>query len=206
MARGYLGIGIQNLTPDLAKWFEVEEGKGILVTEVTEDSAAEKAGLKQDDIIVEYDGKPVEEVGSFRSRVASTAPGTKVDMAVVRKGKRIEKTAILGTLPGELERTAAGGRPGEAPGKLGITVQNLSDELAERFGYEEQSGVVVTAVEPGSPAAAAGIQAGVLIQEVNREPVHNLRDFGAAMRETGDSVLLRISDGRMSHYIVIDLE
>jgi serine protease Do len=205
--RGFLGVGIQNLTSDIAQWFDLPNGRGALVTEVTPDSPADRAGLKPDDVIVEFDGKPVEDVGSFRSRVATTAPGSKVDIDVLRKGNRLTKRVEIGTLDEDMQMARRGDEV-KTPSEIGITVQNLSDEIAERLGYEGQNGVVVSGVERGSAVEAAGIQPGVLIQEVNRKPVKNVQDFTKALKDSAGqrSTLLRLRDGEMSRYVAIELK
>ncbi len=203
--RGFLGVGIQNVTQDLADWFDLKDGKGVLISEVMEDSPAERAGIERDDIVVEFDGQPAEEVQSFRSRVASTTPGKRVPIVVIRGGKRVTKHVKIGTLDEETQRTAR--TPGGVKTDLGLSVQNLTDELAERFGYEGESGVIVSQVEPNSPAAAAGIETGMLIQEVNREAVRNTRDFEDALGNgERDAVLLLVSDGQFSRYVALKSE
>ncbi len=211
VTRGQLGVGIQPLTKELAESFGVDEGKGILIGQVMEGTGADKAGLKQGDIIVEYNGQPVGDLNSFRSRIASTAPGTDIQLVVLRDGKRIEKTVTIGTLDEEAMAAAApGGGPG-GPAKIekdiGVTVQNLTDDVAAELGYEGEQGVVVSAVEPGSPAEMAGMQSGNLIQEVNRTKVSNIDQFQEAMEKAGKkgTVLLLVSDGQYSRYVALRL-
>ncbi|MFO7974675.1 MAG: PDZ domain-containing protein, partial [Candidatus Hydrogenedentota bacterium] len=208
--RGQLGVVIQPLTQELAESFGVDEGRGILIGQVMEGTAADKADLKQGDIIVEYDGQPVGDLNSFRSRIASTAPGTKMDLLILRNGKEIEKTVTIGTLDEEEMAAAAPGGP-RGPAKIekdiGVTVQNLTDDVAAELGYEDEEGVVVTSVEPGSPAAFAGIEAGNLIQEVNRKKVKNIQQFEEALEKASgkEAVLLLISDGEYSRYAALRL-
>ena len=205
VTRGFLGIVIQDLTPELAKSFGLDDHQGILVAEVTEDSPAEKAGLRQGDVIVEFDGKAVEEVGAFRNRVSIKAPGTKEKITVLRDGKRQTLTVTIGKLPGSGLTTST---ESHTPEKLGLTVQALSPDLTERFGYQGEKGVLVTQVTPGSVAALAGIQPGMLIQEVNRKQIHSVNEFKQAIKESGNkkSVLLLIKDDKYSRYIVLKIE
>jgi serine protease Do len=203
--RGFLGIGIQNLTADMAKWFGNGDLKGILVSEVSPESPAEKAGIQRDDIVVELDGQPVTDVGSFRSRVASTRPGTEVRLGLLRNGERVDMTVALGTL--DAEGTVRSGDGVAEHGQLGLGIQDLTDDLAAQLGYEDQSGVVVSAVEPGSPAQRAGIEEGSLITEVNRKPVGNVKEYKEAVKDNEKKgVLLRIREGEMSRYVVIETE
>ena len=206
--RGYLGVSIQNLSADLAQSFGVEENRGVLVGDVQPDSPAAKAGLKRGDIIIEYDGFPVQEIGSFRSRVATTSPGKRVSMVILRDGKRQTINAVVGTLSGEEGGApATPARPGERT-ELGLTVQNLTDDLAQRYGYEGDYGVIVTEVAPNSAAAMAGITPGMLVQEINRKRINNTRDFDAAIRDSKEAktILLLIKDGQYTRYVAIKTE
>ncbi len=206
ITRGFLGINIQEVTPDLAKWFKLSEGHGVLVADVTKDSPAEKAGLQRDDVIVELDGQPVGEIGAFRSHISTTAPGTSLRLSIIRGGNRIEKTVEVGSLPGE-KVAKAGGAKQEPRTKLGITVQGLNDDLAKRMGYEGESGVVVSQVTPGSEAARAGIKPGMLIKEVNRQAVNNPREFEDAVQKgpKDQAALLLIQDGQSSRYVALEV-
>lgn len=210
VTRGYLGVMIQTLTPDLAKNFGMDGRKGVLIGDVNPDTPAAKAGLQQGDIIVQFNGKPVEEVGSFRTHVATTKPGTKVDMVVVRDGKEMHKTVEIEALSKEDESRGRSGRSvsGGTSIKLGMTVQNLTDELAERFGYEKEQGVVVSDVDEGSAAAKAGIQPGMLIKEVNRKAIHNTREFDEALQDakSGKTALLLVKDGQFARFVAIRLD
>jgi len=204
--RGYLGIAIQSLTPDLAEWFGADKEKtGVLVAEVTEGSPAAKAGLQRDDVIIEYDGHQVDEAGSFRSRVATTAPGKPVKLVILRGGNQMEKEIEIGlkTSEGSMTITKEGNQI-----ELGLAVQNLTDDIAERLGYTGLSGVVVTGVEPGSAAASAHLKPGVLIQEVNRTPVHNTKEFEEALKSDVEhkAALLLVRDGEYSQYVTLQLE
>ncbi len=205
VTRGYLGIVIQNLTPDLAKSFGLEDHKGILVAEVSKDSPAEEAGLKQGDVIVEFEGKPVDEIGPFRNRVALKAPGSKGKITVLRDGERQTLAITIGKLPEE--ELASAGQP-HSMDKLGFIVQTLTPELAQQLGIKDTKGVVVTSVTPGSVAAMAGINPGTVILEVNRKRVNNAEDFKRAMAQTPENgtVLLLINDGKYSRYVALRVE
>ncbi len=206
VSRGFLGVVIQNITPDLAAWFNLAEGQnGVLISDVSPDSPAIEAGLQKDDIIIEFDGKPVSEAGSFRSLVSTTKPGQEIRVTVLREGNRVEKTVKIGTLQGEDLEVASTPQGGVEQKELGLTVENLTDDIAQRLGYEGQTGVVVSAVEPGSVAEAAGIEQGQLIQAVNRKPVSNVNEFkdiiGKIDKEKG--ALLSLKDGEFSRYVTL---
>ncbi len=204
--RGYLGIGYKELTPESAPAFNLDEDtKGMAIVEVMKDSAAEKAGLKRYDIIIELDGKLVENGNEFLNRVSMLKPGTKVKITVLRDGKRKTLTAKLEKRPPQGQLT---GTEPETSQKLGFTVENLSDEYAERLGFEGLSGVIVTGVEAGSKAAEKGIAVGMLIMEVNQEPVKNTKEFDEAIKKAKKDgrVLLLVNNGRSTNFIVLKLD
>lgn len=204
--RGSLGIWMEELTPELAKALDLDEQtKGVAITDVIKDTAADKAGLKRNDVIVEFEGKPVEKANELRNQVAQLKPGTKVELVVLRDGQKKTITAELGKKAKEGVAGSAE-QPGTLEG-LGITVQNLTDDLAERLGYEGLSGVVVTEVEQGSLAELAGITTGTLIMEVDREPVKNVKQFNEAVEKATKEgqILLLVNTGRYSRYIILKL-
>ena len=204
VVRGYLGVRIQDISEDLAKSFDLKETKGALVAEVSKNTPAAAAGLEQGDVIVEFNGVPVEDVGQLRNQVAMTAPGKQVPIAIVRDGQRRELTISLGTLPEELTATAV---PPVLQEELGMGVQNLTDELAEQLGYEGKEGVVISEVEPGSPAASAGLRPGMLISQINRESVDDVEAFQEALAESSKTkqVLLLVEDRQGSRYVALSL-
>ena len=202
VTRGYLGIVIQQLTADLAESFGLEPGQGVLVAQVSEDSPAEKAGIRQGDVIVAYQGQAVRDVGDFRNRVSLTPPGTRATVTILRDGKRRKLDVTLGKL--DQTATAAAG-PGHSADEIGLTVQTLTPELARQFDVEPGDGVVVTRVEPGSIAALAGIRPGTVILEVNRKPVKTAADFQRAIAAASDArrLLLLVRQDGMQHYLVL---
>jgi serine protease Do len=208
--RGYLGVVPQDLTEDLAAAFGLEEGKGVVLSQVTEGSAAAKAGLKTGDIVLEFRGTPIESAAQFRNLVAGGRPGEEVEMVVVRDGKRTTISATLDTRPsaeqlnGERKREKPSEE--EEPQRLGLTVRDLTSELAQRFGYEDGGGVIVTRVAPGSEAAEKGFRAGYVIKEVNRKPVNSVEQYRKAISaaiEEKRNILLLISNGQVSQYVVL---
>ncbi len=204
VVRGFLGVSIQDLTLELAEKFELEDTKGVLLSEVMADSAAEKAGLEKGDIVLELDGKEVAKANELQRRVAMLKPGTKVKLVVLRNGKRKSFKVKLGERPG-----SGGSVPKESESleQLGFSVQELTDELAERLGYKGESGVLVTQVEDGSLAATAGIRQGTLILEVGRKSVDDVKEFNKAIKKAGKegSVLLLIKDKRFTRFVVLKL-
>jgi serine protease Do len=205
VVRGYLGIVIQALTPDLAKSFGIKDQKGILVAQVSEGSPAQEAGLKQGDVIIAFNGKPVDQIGPFRNEVALKKPGSKQDITILRNGDRKVLTVTIGILPDK--GPAAAGSPHNLE-KLGMTVQNLTPQLARQFGLEGQKGVVVTDVSPNSAAALANIRPGGIILEVDRKPVKNMEEFKKAIAAIPENspVVLLIKEGEYARYVVLETE
>jgi serine protease Do len=204
ITRGLLGVYIRDLNPDLAESLGLKETKGVLVIEVSEDSAADKAGIKRYDVIVQIDDEKVEKANELRSRVAMLKPGTKVELVVLRDGRRKTFKVEIGGSSALAKDTKA---VTETVEKLGLAVRNLTDDLAERYGYEDRTGVIIERVEPGSPAAMKGISPGMLIMEVNRRPVKNTNDFNDAIEKASEEgkVLLLIDDGRYRQLVVLKL-
>jgi serine protease Do len=201
VTRGYLGILIQQLTPELAESFGLERLQGVLVAQVSEGSPAAAAGLRQGDVILAYRGEAVSNVGAFRNRVALTLPGSEVQIRVLRDGGQQTLTATIGTLAGE--GLAAAG-PAQGAEALGITVQTLTPQLAEQLGAEAGQGIVVTGVDPGSVAAAAGLEPGTLILQVNREPVRDAEQFRRAMEQSpGKRALLLVRRDGAQQFLVL---
>ena len=203
--RGFLGVRPQDLDPDMAEAFGLKNGKGVLIPEVSPDSAADKAGLKHNDVILEINGEPVESEGAFRNRIAMLKPGTDVKLVIWRDGKRKTITAELSKRPSTDE--LAGTLPAKTVEELGFTVQSLTDELRESYGYEGQSGVIVNNVVPGSQADRIGIVPGTLIKEVNRREVKNPREFSEAIERAKKrgNVLLLIKRGRDTFFALLRL-
>ncbi|MES9814299.1 MAG: DegQ family serine endoprotease [Candidatus Thiodiazotropha sp.] len=201
VTRGFLGIMIQPLTPELAESFGSKYQKGILVAEVSENSPADRAGLKQGDLIFKLDGKNVGNVGDFRNRISLTSPGSKVGLEIIRNGK---PKAIEVTV-GELSEQSVAGSNTKTTEELGLTVQTLDKELAESFGTNTTQGVVVTNVSPGSISAMAGIDAGTVINQVNRNPVTSAGEFQKRINEgrSQRQVLLLVMKGGMSRFVVL---
>ncbi len=205
VVRGWLGVVIQNIDEDLAKSFGLDDTEGALISEVSKGSPAEKAGLKEGDVIKKLNGKKIESVDDLRNRIALTRPGTKVELEVLRNGKRKTITVTIGEQP---SGAVKGVSKHEILKKLGLGVQELTAELADQFGYQEGQGVLISEVAPGSPAAQAGIKPGQLIEEVNRKHVHNMDEFLKALSTTKHTkrVLFKIRDGKFSRYVALSVK
>jgi len=201
VTRGYLGILIQELTPELAEQFQIKDGKGILVSEIMKDAPAEKAGLKRGDVILELDGRQVEDLGHFRNRISFTPPGAEVTLTILRKAERMQIKLPVGKLDPKAQ--AAVVEEAETTKKLGLSLQEVSGELAEKMNLDGR-GVVIASVEEGSPADRAGLEAGAAVLEINQKEVKTIKEATEALVAAGDgSVLLLIKEKRGTRFVAI---
>ena len=203
VVRGWLGVGIQPLTPELAKKFGVTEGEGVLVNEVFEKDPAAAAGIKPGDIIVRIDGAVVDSPNKLSRLIGTLSPGATSRIEVVRDLQHLtlevplserRDTAVMASLP--QTRTEV---------KLGLDVQDLTAGLADKFKLRESKGVLITKVEPSSLAHAEGLREGDLIKEVNRAEVASVGEFTSALSRVrrGDTVLLRVLRENRAFYVVL---
>jgi serine protease Do len=201
VVRGWLGVQVQRVTPDLAKSFGLDRERGALVADVMPDTPASKAGIERGDVIVEFNGRKIDEMNDLPRIVASTPPNTDVPMKILRKGQ--EKVVQVKVAELKEEQVAAGG--GTPEESLGMAVQELTPEIARSLGVSESKGLVVTNVDDGSPADEAGIRRGDVIVEVNQKKVENLRDYRAALGQVGskDSLLLLVRRGTNVLYMAL---
>ncbi|KIX10942.1 DegQ family serine endoprotease [Dethiosulfatarculus sandiegensis] len=203
VVRGWLGVYIQPVTKELAQSLDLEENAGALVSKVVKDSPADDAGIKRGDVIVEFDGKKVKDSVSLPRMVAATKVGAKVEMVVMRKGREKELTVKLGELDDagmETDREVAGGIEG-----LGMSVQELTPELAEKLRLRTDKGLVITSVSPDSPAAEAGLRRGDVILEADQEEVHKVSDLEDALDDLNKDkgLLLLVQRGKGTLFVVV---
>ncbi len=188
VTRGMIGVTIQSITPDLAASLNLPAARGALVSSVSPGGPGEKAGIRSGDVIIAINEQPIIDSNSLRNTVASTPPGTRITVTLLRDSREQKLNVILAELPAtQTARTGEGGS-GESPavGKFGLTLEALTPELASRLGSAAADrGLVVTKVEPGGVGADAGIREGDLIQEVNRQPVGTIAEFSAALQRSG---------------------
>ncbi|MFT7009757.1 MAG: serine protease Do [Colwellia sp.] len=202
VTRGYLGVLVQELSPELAKSFDLEKNEGVLVAQVMDDSAATEAGIKQGDIIISFRDKPILSIASFRNLVALTSPESEVLLKVIRDGKPVKVTVIIKKLTQEKEQTLSHDRQSE---ELGLTVQNITPNLAEKFGVKSGQGVLITEVKTGSVADMENIKVGSVILQVNRVNIKNTNDFNRELKQSSKDklVLLLIKTDNKQYYIVL---
>jgi len=210
VVRGWLGVSIQDVSPDLAKQFALPEAKGAVVTDILENSPAAKAGLQQGDVIVSFDGAPVDNTGMLRNRVAQTPIGKKVQVGVIRDKKEKELEVLIAEQPKEISRGQEEG-PGTPDEEVstalsGIEVRDLSPNLVQRYGLSKSDkGVVITQVDQGSAAADSGLREGDLVVEINRQAVKSVKDYDRLAAKVGkqDTVLLLVNrQGRNSYFAI----
>ncbi len=204
VTRGLLGVTIQDVTPELAKSLGLGTAGGALVSQVLPDESADRAGIKQGDVIVAYDGKKIETSKELPHIVAATPIGKEVTVKVVRDGKELTLKAKIGEM--EEEKTAGMKNPDQPA--LGVSVQNLTPQIARELGVKQTAGVVVSRVETGSPAEEAGIQTGDVILSVNRNHVKNVGEFSREVGKAkkGDGLLLLVQRGQGALFIAVTLK
>ncbi len=207
--RGWLGVSIQDLTPELAEQFGIERGGGALVAEVIDDTPAAKADLEAGDVIVEIDGEPIKDSNDLRNTIARIKPDTKTEFTIVRDGEQRTLTVKLGERPDRDQ--LARGRPPSRPADpketsfAGMTVANMTEAIADQLGISpDVNGVVVVDVETGSRADRADVMIGDVILRVNRMKVTDVSEFKTAAGRAGDrSFLIQVSRGGRSLFMVV---
>ncbi len=206
VVRGWLGVYIQPVTKELAKKFGLEEAEGVLVADVIKGSPAEKAGVKRGDVIVEYEGKKVKDTHALPRMVAETKVGTKAELEVIRSGNKKTLTVAIGEMP-EGQQVAGGHAPGKSGSlaSLGMSVQELTPDLAKQLGIKGDKGLVVTNVVGDSPAAEAGLRRGDVILEAAQKPVGSLRALESAVSKLGkgEGLLLLVRRGENTMFVVV---
>lgn len=202
VVRGWIGVAIQSVTPDLAKSFGMKEARGALVSDVAPGGPADKGGIKQGDVIIAFGGKPVRSSSDLPRMVAETPVGRSVDVTVIRNGEEMHVTVKVE----ELTEKKIAAQPQAPVQSFGMKVDDLTPQWRQQFGITEKSGVVVVGVESGSVADEAGIQAGDVIKGVNRKEVRNLAEFNAALGkgEKGAPVLFLVKRGKETFFITLE--
>jgi serine protease Do len=210
VTHGFMGILPQELTPEMAKEFNIKDGHGVLISQVSPDTPASKAGLKVGDVITAVNGNPVEDVNNFRLTVAGFSSGSNVQLKIVREGKTLEVPVTLGEVT---ETNGRVGGPSGVPGEgekgalKGVSVEALTPEIRQQLQLPEdvKSGVVITDLDEDSPAAAAGLQSGDLIVQVNHHAVNTVAEFNSAVKASAskDSTLLLVLTPRGGTQFVV---
>ncbi len=198
--RGMLGVTVQGVTSDLASSLGLKEVRGAIVSSVNSGSPAERAGVKQGDVITTINGKPVNNSNDLRNEIAAMAPGSRVELGIVRDGHERQMEATLAELP-EHRASSESAAPDDH-GRLGMSVEPLTPSLARRLGSKATEGLVVDDVTAGGPAADAGIRSGDIIKEANRKPVTSADDLQQAARNSGDRPVLLLVERQGNNLFV----
>jgi serine protease Do len=205
---GYLGISMNDVTPDNAHFFNLQDASGAIIAQVTPDSPAGRGGAHQGDVITQLNGQPIINGSALQVAVSEMTPGTKISLGVLRDGKPVTLSLTVGEFHGKTEVASNGDESEEGPqsGKLGLSVSDLTADVRQQINAPEHvHGVVVQSVRPASPADEAGIQPGDVILEVNRKPAQSASDFANAVHQNPngkDLLMLVWSKGNASYRTV----
>jgi serine protease Do len=202
VVRGWLGVVIQKVTPELASTFGLKESEGALVSDVMDDSPASKADIRRGDVIVSFDGHAIKEMEQLPKLVAVTEVGKKVKIGLIRDGKSLDVEIPVGEL--KEERRDAKTAP-ETEKNYGLVVQNITPEIAQHLNLKDRRGVIVTDIQPGSPAENADLRAGDIIAEINKKPVRNVADFKELMNKASlkNGIVMLAKRENVTFYAVI---
>ena len=207
VTRGYIGIVPQDLTPQLASSFGIKDTRGALVSFVEDNSPAANAGMQRGDVIREANGTAINDQGELRNKIAELEPGNTLSLKVLRNGAEKNLSLKVAARPVETASKATPVPDAGTSGKLGVAIQDLNPQIARQLGLPASvTGVVVTQVQPDSPAADAGIKRGDVVQEVNRQPVKSASDFRNAVSQSAKSLLLLIQRDDKTIYAVVERE
>ena len=188
--RGWLGVMIQELTPALARGLGIPGVRGILIADVADEGPASQAGLQREDVVVQFEGKPVDDTGHFRNLVAEATPGKKIALGILRTGRPQTVTMMVGELP---ETPANDDTNKPEPDQIGLATTDLTPDMAKRLGLPfDARGAVITDVLAGGRAQQAGLQPGDVIQEANHQPIRTGRDFRQALDQSREHDLVLV--------------
>src|SRR5262245_30361700 len=203
VTRGWIGVVIQKITPEISQHLDIDGSTGALVSKVMPGGPADDAGIKRYDVILSFDGKQIGEMNELPRVVASTAVGKKVEVVVLRDGKK--KTLQVGVKAMEEPKEATLAATGEkgSAAEYGLLVQDLTPEIAKNLGVDEEHGVVITGVAPGSPAATAGLRREDVILEVDKAEIHGVKDLEKSLASADDGALLLIRRGDATVFVPI---
>lgn len=208
VTRGWLGVAIQQLSPELMQAFKLDTNNGALIADVIADSPAKKAGLKRGDIIVGFNGETVQESGELPRLVATMPPGTKATVDIIREGEALSIPVTLGTLEEDEAQAVAKAKPSEVEVSLGLRVEPITPDIATSLKLDNTDGVVVSGVDADGPAAEAGLRRGDVVREINRLPINDLGDYETVTSNlrTDTTVLLLVERRGSNLYVALKPE
>ena len=204
VARGWLGVSIQEIDSDLTEKLGLEEPMGILINRVFDNTPAEEFGLQKGDVIVAVNGKTIEGMNHLRAAIAMYKPTTTVSISILRDGQTQDISVTLGKRSARVFRPAK-----DAEGYVelwkGLSIQNLTADLAEKLGHTADKGVLIAGVAPGSVAAKVGLHKGDLILEVENQPIHSVEEFKSAVEKVTDEgkILLLVKHEGQARYVTV---
>lgn len=206
VVRGWLGVLVQQITPEIAESMNFKEPKGALVADVTPGGPAEKAGIKRGDVIVEFNGNRINDMAELPKLVAVTPPGTQSDLKYIRNGDEKNVKLKVGELPEEIARSSAIGGE-EVERNLGLIVQEITPLIQRRLGIDETEGVIVTNVQPGSTAWESGLRRGDIILEINKKQIKNLEQYRKSIDSVkeGENALLLVKRDKNTVYVALKI-
>jgi len=177
VVRGWLGVLVQRITPEIAESMELEDKTGALVADISANGPAEKAGIRRGDVILEFDGEKINEMSELPKKVAMTPPGTKSELVLIRDGKQKRVKVELGELPEKIAKNSKINSKKDIENNLGLVVQEITPQIQNRLGLQDPEGVIITNVLRGSPSWNAGLRKGDIILELNRKEIKDLKDY-----------------------------
>ena len=204
VTRGWLGVIIQPVTDEIMKAFDLRTQNGALISDfISDDSPAKKAGIKQGDVIVEFNSKKIKDVSDLQKIVAHAEIGKKIPAKVIRKGKEKNFYIVIKQMPEELGDTSNISQPEES--WIGLDVKNISEDIVSRLGIKDTQGVVVTDISPEGATVDVGIKIGDIIREINGQKILNLSNYNAAIKSIKDknSAVFLIKRGKYSIYVIV---
>jgi len=199
--RGFIGVTLQKIDQNLALAFGLEKMEGALISDISKGSPADKAGLRQGDIVLKYDSHPVAHISALRKAVSFMKPGAKLNLTVLRDGKKIDIPIEVGSFPDNPSQLIA------ADSKLGLDVEDIKPEYSQKMGLNGMKGVLITQVRPGSPSYVAGIRPGAILVAVNQLNVTSVEEFNQALKkaEPDKPILLLVKQGGFTRYVSIKI-
>ena len=207
VVRGWLGVLVQQITPEIAESLNLSQPEGALVSDVTPGGPADKAGIKRGDVIVAFDGNKIEDMPDLPKTVATNEPGTKSKLTFIRNGKEKTVDLTLGELPEEVA-VSTSVTNNNVERNLGLIVQEINPQIQRRFRLEESKGVIITNVNPGSIGHEAGLMAGDIILEINKQHIENLDAYRKSVDslKEGQTALLLVQRARNTIYVALKIE
>jgi serine protease Do len=203
--RGWLGVYIQTITPEIAKAFNLHRVKGVIISKVQKDSPAEKSGLKDEDVVLRFNGKEVDNSTELSTWIAGTSPNAKIILTILRNGETKDIEVKLGELTPDKQNLAEGSSQFD---KIGLEVSNITRDLARKYNIPDgMKGVVITAVNPRGIAAANGLKEGDVVVKLNRSVIESVKQFTSVLNDidAGDTVLFYVQRGNANLFIAFQM-